>query len=199
MKIFIPSLIVTSLLLVGCGGGSDSSPAQQDTTTDNNNSCALESALALKSSIVEVSQNTVTLSNKIIKDMNETLDNINKMNEAIYSTLEVASQTVKKMAEPLSITDNGKKLFTIDPSKNPAITINQVLTKKYILVSSPSRFFPDAQSVKTLFNDASTLTNALNKAFNGVDSSKSLYLTILELESDNKFTNLTNGILIKGK
>lgn len=198
MKTFIPSLIITSLLLVGCGSSnnnSDNSSAKQD----KNLSCALENSLALKSSIVEVSQNTINLSNKIIKDMNGTLDNINRMNEAIYNTLEISSQTVKKLAEPLSITDNGKKLFTIDASKNPSITLNQVLTKKYILVSSPNRFFPDTQSVKTLFNDATTLTNALNKAFYGVDSSKNLYLTILEIESDNTFTNLTNGILIKGK
>ena len=196
MKAFIPSLIITSLLLISCGSNnSDSS-----TTKEEGFSCALENSLALKSLDVKVSQNSLNLSTKIIRDMNKTLDNINRMNEAVYATMNSSAQTLQKIAEPLELSADAQKLFIIDASKDPCIKIKDSLTKKYILVSSPSRFFPDTQSVKTLFKDADTLTNALNKAFDGVDSSKNLYLTIIQLEDDNvTFTNLTNGILIKGQ
>ena len=160
-------------------------------------SCDINNSLILKSSALGVSQNTLDLSNKILKDMNGMLDNTNKMKEAVYNTMEIASQTVQKIAEPLTVSDEGKKIFTIDTNNEPYISIKQVLTKKYILVSSPSRFFPDTQSVKTLFNNGGTLTSALTKAFNAAGNSKNLYLTILELESDKTLTNLTNGILIK--
>ncbi len=195
MKAFIPSLIVTSLLLISCG----SNNSDPSTSKEEAFSCTLENSLALKSSTVAVSQNSINLSTKIIQDMNRTMDDINRMNEAVYTTMNISAQTLQKLAEPLKVSADGQNLFVIDPSKDPCIKIKDSLSKKYILVSSPSRFFPYIQSVKTLFKDADTLTSALDKAFDGVDSSKNLYLTILELESDNTFTNLTNGILIKGQ
>ena len=219
MKVIISSAIFTSLLLVGCGSssskgseksvGSDkndsvvpqekvvSSDDKSQTTEGTKFSCDVNNSLILKSSAVGVSQNTVALSSKILNDMNGMLDKINRMNDAIYDTTEIASRTVQKIAEPLSISAEGEKIFTIDVNSEPYISIKKPLTKKYILVSSPNRFFPDTQSVKTLFNNGTTLTNALTKAFDNAGDTKNLYLTILELESDKSLTNLTNGILIK--
>ena len=196
MKALIPSVIFTSLLLIGCGS-SKSDQKDSLTNKEGNFSCDLNSSLALKSSLIEVSQNTLNLSNKIINDMNVMLEKMDRMNDAIDNTMDISSQTLKKIAEPFNISDEGKNLFTIDNSTSPYITIKKPLTKKYILVSSPNRFFPDTQSVKTLFNDGTTLSNALQKAFDEVDNSKNLYLTILQIESNTTLTNLTNGVLIK--
>ena len=188
MKTLLSCAVFASLLLVGCG----SSKSEKKTYV-----CDLNDSLTLKSSALKVSQNTLELSSKILMDMNATLEKINRMNEAIYETMDVSAQTLEKVAKPFSISDEGAKIFTINSFTPSYIAIKQPLTKKYILVSSANRFFPDGQSVKTLFSDGTTLSNALQKAFNESDSSKNLYLTILQIESNQTLTNLTNGLLIQ--
>lgn len=188
MKISVSFAVFSLLLLVGCG---DSKSKEKTYVCDVNNT------LTLKSSALKVSQNTLELSSKILNDMNATLDKINRMNQAINNTMEISSKTLQIIAKPFFLSDEGAKTFSINTLIPPYISIKQPLTKKYMLVSSTNRFFPDSQSVKTLFSDEITLANAVQKAMRETESSKNLYLTILQIESNQTITNLTNGLLIK--
>lgn len=190
MKKFVPaSLILLSILLAGCNANKKSEEAPAAV-------CDINNSLALKATALKVSQNSLELSTKIINDMNKTLDKIDRMNQAVFDTMKLSSDTLEKIAEQFKMSDEGSKLFYVQDSP-PAFMIKQPLVKKYILVSSPNRFFPDASSVKTLFTDSSTLSSATQRALTQADPNKNLYMTIVQVESNGTLTNLTNGLLVK--
>lgn len=190
MKKFVPaSLILLSILLAGCNANKKSEEAPAAV-------CDINNSLALKATALKVSQNSLELSTKIINDMNKTLDKIDRMNQAVFDTMKLSSDTLEKIAEQFKMSDEGSQLFYVQDSP-PAFMIKQPLVKKYILVSSPNRFFPDASSVKTLFTDSSTLSSATQRALTQADPNKNLYMTIVQVESNGTLTNLTNGLLVK--
>jgi len=189
MKKFILASLLLSLFILGCNKSNKS----EDNATAV---CDTNSSLALKATTLKVSQNTLDVSTDIINDMNATLKKIDRMNEAIYETMKLSAQTLEKIAEPFQMSNEGSQLFYVD-STPPIFMIKQPLLKNYILVSSPSRFFPDFASVKTLFNNPITLSSAITRAYTQAEPNKNLYITILQVESNATLTNLTNGMLIK--
>jgi len=185
--------IICSLLIVGCGGSSKQEPATSGSASET--SCDTNAAVTLNATTLHVMQNSISTSTKILNDMNATLGKEDAMNERVLETAELLASTVKKLAEKLQMTDEGAKFFQVNNSF-PFFVIKKPLSKKYILASSANKFFPDTQTIKTLFYNSSTLTNALNRAVNGANKNNNLYMTILQVETNGTITNLTNGLFI---
>jgi len=181
------TIIGISFIMLGCGGGSDTKNATNNTNISNKN---------FDKVIVDVLNNTVETATHIINNEKEMLTKIDKMNQRILTTMEISTHTATKLAEEFNMTAEGKKIFQVDDS-SLGFKIKQPLTKSYILASSPNKFFPDTQTIKTLFNNQVTLTKALDRAFKTADKKNNLYLTILEIKKNGTLTNLTNGLLIK--
>jgi len=182
--------IICSFIIVGCGNNSDKQEPVSTVT-----SCDTNAATTLNAATLNVLQNSIETSTKILQDMNATLGKIDVMNERVLHTMELSATTVAKLAEKFQMSDEGAQLFEVSNSI-PGFAIKVPLSKNYILASSANRFFPERQTLKTLFNDPASLTNALNRALNAADKNSSLYMTILQVESNGTVTNLTNGLLI---
>lgn len=185
MKKFIHTSLLLSLFLLGCNNSNKS----EDTATVVSD---MNDSLALKATTLKISQNTLKVSTDIINDMNATLEKMDRINQAIFDTMQLSAKT----AEPFKISDEGSQLFDLNSSP-PSFAIKKPLFKNYFLVSSPSRFFPNFASVKTLFYNPATLSSAVSRAFTQAEPNKNLYITILQFESNGTLTNLTNGMLIK--
>lgn len=177
------------LLNVGCNESTKSKTTTM-TLCDTNRSTTLNAAT------LNVLQNTITTTTEIIDDMNKTLHKMDSMNKSVLKTVELSTDMVTVIAKDFAMSPEGQSLFEADTSL-PGFIPKKPLDKNYILVSSPNRFFPETKSIKTLFNNPATLTNALNRALDAADKSKNLYMTIIQVETNATLTNLTNGLLIK--
>jgi len=181
--------ILLTLFINGCGSSS------QTETTPAITSCDTNASAILNAAALSVMRNSIETSTKIITDMNATLTKIDAMNERVLQTMELSAATAAKLANDFNMSAEGATLFEVNNSI-PGFAIKVPLSKNYILASSPNRFFPDSQTLKTLFNDPSSLTNALNRALNAADKKSNLYMTILQVETNGTITNLTNGLFI---
>jgi len=192
----IKKSICLSLLVffVGCDDGNKRDTHQTLSLCDTNIS------LQVANLTLDVHKNRLATTTKLLNDANITLNAIDRVNSALANTLDISTQMLNKVAEPFEMSNSSSNPFglaTTFNSNTAAFTILKPLTRKYILVSSQSRFFPDNQSIKTLFTTPATLTNAWNRAITEADKNKNLYVTILMLEDNATITNLTNGLLIK--
>lgn len=161
--------------------------------------CDKQNTLAVNDLTLKTHTNSFTTTTKLLQDMNATLHSFDKINSDVINTLDLSMKVLNELAKPFAFYDTNAP-FTLIEDFNlslPAFTITEPLSKDYLLVSSPSRLFPDSDSVKTLFSNAVELTSAWNRAFSSADSSKDLYITILQIEENATLTNLTNGLLIK--
>ena len=183
--------IFLTLFITGCG----SSNKDETNSTKINNSCATNTASTLNRATLTVMRNSLQTSTHIIDDMNLTLSKMDAMNDRVLQTVELSAKTVSKLADDFNMTKEGTKHFKVDNAL-PGFVIKGALSKKYILASSASRFFPDSKTLKTLFYDSSSLTIALNRALSSANKSNNLYMTILQVETNGTITNLTNGLLI---
>ena len=183
--------IFLTLFITGCG----SSNKDETNATKVNNSCATNTASTLNRATLTVMHNSLQTSTHIIDDMNLTLSKMDAMNDRVLQTVELSAKTVSKLADDFNMTKEGTKHFKVDNAL-PGFVIKGALSKKYILASSASRFFPDTKTLKTLFYDSSSLTIALNRAIDSANKSNNLYMTILQIETNGTITNLTNGLLI---
>ena len=191
-NIFKTSLLFATLVLLTLGC-KETKTAQEKPSTSR---CDTNASTIVNAATLHVMQNTLTNTTKILGDINNTLQNMDRMNTAVLNTVQVSADTLKILAAPFIISSEGANIFEVNNSL-PGFSIKQPLSKKYILVSSTSRFFPDTNSIKTLFFNPSSLSSALQRALTNADKSKNLYLTILQVETNARITNLTNGLLIK--
>lgn len=219
------SILISMLIFVGCGSEKTKTTPEVDETSqdlvsdnstpdENTNDtkqiqekdstqtviCETNPSVNLVKNRVDVEQHTINISNKILNDMNNTLNNFENMNNAVFNTLESATKLITIIADDFEILEDESNNFSVIDNFSytiPVFIINRPLTKQYILVSSPNRFFPDSNNIKTLFKDTKTLLTAWQRALNEADKTKNLYLTILVLNDDKSITNLTNGLLIK--
>jgi hypothetical protein len=124
-----------------------------------------------------------------------------KVNSDILNTADLSMKLITELTKPFTFYNPDASPFSLNTDFHlglPAFSIKpSALTKKYILVSSPSRLFPEDQSMKTLFSGPITLAKAWDRAISNADSSKNLYVTILEIDTNATLTNLTNGLLVK--
>lgn len=181
--------ILLTLFVDGCDN------SNKTETTPALTSCDTNAAATLNAATLSVMQNSIETSTKILNDMNATLTKIDAMNERVLQTLELSATTAAKLAGDFNMSAEGATLFEVNNSI-PGFAIKVPLSKNYILASSPNRFFPDSQTLKTLFYDPSSLTNALNRALKAADKNSNLYMTILQVETNGTITNLTNGLFI---
>jgi len=182
-NIFKTSLLFATLVLLTLGC-KDTKTTQEKPSTRR---CDTNASTIVNAATLHVMQNTLTNTTKILGDINNTLQNMD---------IQVSTDTLKTLAAPFVMSREGANIFEVNSSL-PGFSIKQPLTKKYILVSSTSRFFPDTNSIKTLFFNPFSLSSALQRALINADKSKNLYLTILQVETNARVTNLTNGLLIK--
>ena len=183
--------IFLTLFITGCG----SSNKNETNSTKVHSSCATNTVSTLNTTALTVMHNSLQTSTHILKDMNQTLVRMDTMNDRVLKTVELSAKTVSKLADDFNMTEEGAKHFKVGTIL-PGFVIKGALSKKYILASSASRFFPDAKTLKTLFYDSNSLTIALNRAIDTADKSNNLYMTILQIETNGTITNLTNGLLI---
>ena len=181
--------ILLTLFVSGCGNSNNKETTPAITSCDTNASATLNAAA------LAVMQNSIETSTKILNDMNATLAKIDAMNERVLQTMELSAVTAAKLADDFNMSAEGATLFEVNNSI-PGFAIKVPLSKNYILASSPNRFFPDSQTLKTLFSDPTSLTNALSRALNAADKESNLYMTILQVETNGTITNLTNGLFI---
>ena len=179
---------------------SQSNPDTNKTTTVTLTPCESNIIATLDKSAVDVMQNNTDTTTHIVNNMYAMLDNMNEMledmdtmNQRVLETTELSAKTFATIADSFNISSDGSKLFEVKDGK---FSIKTPLSKDYILASSANRFFPDSQTLKTLFNDSASLAKAYTRAIETANKSNNLYMTILQVESNGTITNLTNGLLI---
>ena len=149
---------------------------------------------------VQVHKNTFDVTSKMYSELNRMLVSYVAMDKAVTDTMDEQMKLLNALAQPFKFADSFKDRFTTDENYTataPAFVIKKALTHKYFLVSSKTKFFIEGQTIRSYFNDATTLTNAWQRVISNADKSKDLYLTLVEIDESNTMHQVATIFIVK--
>jgi hypothetical protein len=200
MNIFkYTTTLAFALFFISCQGNNST----KETVSEANTVDATEvkkAALDIDNLTVKVDQNTFETTTKMYNDLNKSLVAFEQINQSIANRMNEEMKLLTVLAKPFAFADNYSNLFSLNENytaTTPAFTINETLTNKYFLVSSTSKFFLEGRTIKTYFDDDTTLGTAWTRMISNADTSKDLYITIIELDSSNILNQVSNAFVIK--
>jgi len=191
--------LTSLLLLIGCQGNNTSSTSQT-LTVDENEETITRAAANVDDLTIQVHDNTFATTSSMYESVDSMSEDFTRMSESVTERMTQEMKLLNTLAKPFSIDENYSAYFAVDnnyTATTPAFVILQTLPSQYFLVSSPTKFYTDGSTVKTLFNDATTLTNAWSRAITSADKNKDLFLSLLELDANATVKKITNSFLIK--
>ena len=191
-------LLIGNIVLFSACGSNNSDTTSVETppiANSTNEETILNAAVKIDDLNIKVHTTTFDLTNKYYADFT-------KISQAHADRMNAEMQLLNTLAKPFDIAATYTSYFSKNSDYNattPAIIINKTLTNNYFLLSSSSHFYTEGQTVKTVFKDAESLSSAWSRAIANADKTKNLYLSLVEIDSDAKVTNVTNSLLIKSE
>lgn len=201
MKIFKNIIFLAFMILLSAC--SDSIPSDTNTTINENlvdASIINNSAMNINDLTVNVHKNSFDITSKMFNDYNKTLVSLDKMNESFVNTLDKSLKLLNALAQPFKVADDYSSIFSVDnnyTAVSPAFVINATLTNKYFLLSSTTKFFLEGKTIKTYFNDPTSLANAWARVISSADVNKDLFLTLVEIDGSNISRQVSNAFIIE--
>jgi len=207
--ILLKNIIILSsfiLLFTACGGGNSTSSTQTEKSKKTTAATQIDSQVIKKASMsinnltVGIHKNTFDVTNKMYTHLNNMLHSYTNVNKVVTDTMDEQMKLLKLLAQPFKIADGFKDRFDVTDNytaTTPAFVIKKQLTSKYFLVSSNTKFFIEGKTIKTYFNDSTTLTNGWKRVIKNADKSKDLYLTLVEIDNSNIMNQVATVFTIK--
>ena len=201
MKLTILKLYLIPLAIIfnSCGSSESTSPS----TTVNpllglDTNITIDTTFALQTSSVNVYQGDVNLTTKIIQDVRSMTEKVELMADKATTTIELSETLVKNLAKDFSLNSAYSTEFSINTAydlNSPYFIINAATTKNFLLLSSSTRLFVPRKTVKTYFNDSTSLLLAWQRSLNSYVSGH-LYVNIYEIKADGIAQRVGNSFLI---
>ncbi|MDQ7066715.1 MAG: hypothetical protein Q9M40_01225 [Sulfurimonas sp.] len=125
-------------------------------------------------------------------------EKVELMADKVTTTIELSETVVKSLAKDFSLNSAYATQFSINTAydlNSPYFVINAATTKNFLLLSSSTRLFVPRKTVKTYFNDSTSLLLAWQRSLNSYVSGH-LYVNIYEIKADGTAQRVGNSFLI---
>ncbi|MBL1244190.1 MAG: hypothetical protein COA39_007360 [Sulfurimonas sp.] len=191
-------IVIIFLLFTACGNNSNN----DTNSTGTNDETLTRAAIKINDLTVKVHDTTFETTSGLYTKTDQLLSDFTRINQSVTDRMNAEMQLLTILAKPFEIKSNYTNSFSENNNFNatvPPFTINTPLTNNYFLVSSTSKFYLQGRTIKTFFIDSASLTVAWSKAIENANKNKDLYLSLLEIDTNGKVTQVTNSFLLNSE
>lgn len=188
-------MLLSLFLLSSCGS---SGSANNTTPTDLINDDVTYMTFNLQIPAVKVYEGDSNLSIKLVDNMNLIKDKVETMADKATRTIELSNDLVQLLVKETVINSSYTSTFSTNTAydlNTPFFAISLASTKHFFLVSSSSRLFVEKSTIKTYFNNSTSLLTAWQRSIENYTSGH-LYFNIYELQDDGTQVRVSNSMFI---
>ena len=184
MKSVVTKLLVLGLVFIfsGCSNSPEDEPSSQLRVYT-----FIDFGLTLQDTIIQAYQSDLNLTTVLIQDTYRIMDSFEQMADRVTTSNTLTVEFINMLTKEQTFNEEYNTVFSTTPTYDaniPYFTMTSFdADKTYMLVSSSTRLFVPETTIKTLFNDNSSLSVAWQRS---VDNhiSGNMYLNIYEIETD---------------
>ena len=184
MKTVLAKLLTLSLVLI-FSGCSNSPEDEAEPRTDVFS--FIDFGLTLQDTLLGSYKSDLNLTSVLLEDSYKVMESVEEMGESVATSRELSAEFINLLAKGQTFNSGYSDIFSLNSSygaDTSYFSIDNVSNDtNYLLVSSSTRLFVQGTTIKTLFNDESSLDAAWQRSLDNHQSGN-MYLNIYEVKID---------------
>jgi len=184
MKSAITKFLALGLVFIfsGCSNSPEDEPSSQLRVYT-----FIDFSLTLHDTLIQTYQSDTDLTTALMQETYHMMESFEQMADSVTTSNALTAEFINMLTKEQTFNEGYNTLFTVNPTygfSSSYFTMTSFdVNKNYMLVSSSTRLFVPETTIKTLFNDNSSLNAAWQRSIDS-HTAGNMYLNIYEIEED---------------